>query len=370
MDAWYNGYSAGSVLPLDTPNYAKTVSEYYSAGGSTTTGPFPTSHTYKGHYVDLSSSTTASFVSSTIYNTDIILTEVCNIINSLGLNDLGGNNGPWYFPVYIDQLRPASGLNSQFCAWHTAGYCSLIGNPGVYQVFQFAFFYRLDTDLGSIDTGCSIPCQGCTYIDPINSLASISGHEMSEMRSDPAFIVGNNPSNWYFGGWYDSAGNEIGDKCAWSFPTALETFPAVTGPTTYPPSSTSSAWPITKWKMQGEWSNNAYQCSTSGCPTGVTPNPTTYANNAGQVGCIGTGPYKPSSPIVDPFVPSYEPSYEPINVPTYVPSSSVPMTLPSSTLPTIVPTRKPTIIPTRNPSRKPTTRRPTIAPHLHATKFN
>jgi len=78
------------------------------------------------------------------------------------------------------------------------------------------------------------------------ALANVSAHELSEARTDP--------SN---GGWYDSSGAENGDKCSWTFNVPFVTF------------SNGSTW-----KVQGEWSNNAY---TSG---------TGYPNNSGQNGCL------------------------------------------------------------------------------------
>ena len=43
------------------------------------------------------------------------------------------------------------------------------------------------------------------------AIANVSGHELSEARSDPA-----SP-----GAWYDSSGQENGDKCAWTFNVPL-----------------------------------------------------------------------------------------------------------------------------------------------------
>ncbi len=59
------------------------------------------------------------------------------------------------------------------------------------------------------------------------------------------------------GGWYDQQGNEDGDKCAWTFNVPHVTF------------SNASIW-----KIQGEWSNNAYNTGTG------------YPNLSGQPGCL------------------------------------------------------------------------------------
>lgn len=60
------------------------------------------------------------------------------------------------------------------------------------------------------------------------------------------------------GAWYDGSGNENGDKCAWTFGAPAVTF------------SNGS-----HWKIQGEWSNKAYDTQTG-----------SYANSSGQKGCL------------------------------------------------------------------------------------
>ena len=79
------------------------------------------------------------------------------------------------------------------------------------------------------------------------ALANVTAHELSEARSDPT-----NP-----GAWYDGAGAENGDKCAWTFNVPLVTL------------SNNS-----QWKLQGEWSNVAYNTNTG------------YPNASGQHGCV------------------------------------------------------------------------------------
>jgi hypothetical protein len=80
----------------------------------------------------------------------------------------------------------------------------------------------------------------------------VSGHEFSEMLTDPRLDA-----------WYDSAGSENADKCAWSFGTPLLTFP------------NGSAW-----KIQGNWSNSAFTASSG------------YPNSSGQRGCLDGGNFK------------------------------------------------------------------------------
>ena len=202
LDTWYTGFS--------NSNYAKASDEYTGTNGQV--GP---SNTYGGHIVD---TTAASGGGST----SAILAEVCkSIANPV-------SNG--YYPVYVDLPRG----NSGYCAYHSYGSC---GSTPV----QFAFFWKLDGD-----AGCDPQDTSGLHPQGLAALANVSGHELSEERSDPRN-----------GGWYDSRNQENGDKCAWTFGAPLVTF------------SNGS-----QWKIQGEWSNAAYNAGTG------------YPNSSGQKGCL------------------------------------------------------------------------------------
>ncbi|MEO7966957.1 MAG: hypothetical protein ABIT38_23920 [Gemmatimonadaceae bacterium] len=155
-----------------------------------------------------------------------ILAAVCrNIPNP----DQSGNG---YYPVYTDIPRG----NAGYCAWHSAGTCFGVR-------VQFAFFWKLDGD-----SGCD-PVDGSgLHTQGLAALANVTAHELSEAVTDPA-----NP-----GAWYDGQGYENADKCAWVFnATSLTTL-------------SNGA----KFKVQGNWSNAAYNAGTG------------YANSSGQKGCI------------------------------------------------------------------------------------
>jgi hypothetical protein len=205
LDSWYIGFSSS--------NYAKTSDEYTGTNG--TVGAVTT---HLGHFIDLSTAGNGN-------STSAILAEVCKEIVS---PDPGGNG---YYPVYVDTKRG----NNGYCAYHSVGTCH-----GV--TVQFAFFFNLDGD-----PGCDPADTTTGHSQGLAALANVSGHELSEARSDPA-----NP-----GAWYDSSGAENGDKCAWTF--NVPSVPFSNG---------------TKWKIQGEWSNAAYTAGTG------------YPNSSGQRGCL------------------------------------------------------------------------------------
>jgi hypothetical protein len=141
--------------------------------------------------------------------TSAILAEVCKVIG----NNVQANG---YYPVYVDTKRG----NAGYCAWHSWGSC---GNTNV----QFAFFFNLDGD-----SGCDPQDTETGHSQGLAALANVSGHELSEFLTDPRGS-----------GWYDRSGAENSDKCAWTF-----------GPNAIPFGNSTGQ----VWKIQGNWSNDAY----------------------------------------------------------------------------------------------------------------
>ena len=209
LDTWYGGFGGS--------NYAKTNIEYTGSNGTVGTAT-----TYQGHIVDTSAASGGN-------NTSTILAEVCKQVTAGNIVPDPSGNG--FYPVYTDKPRG----NAGFCAWHSAGSCGG-------KVVQFAFFWKLDGD-----PGCDPADSSGLHSQGLAALANVSGHELSEAMTDPA-----SP-----GAWYDSSGQENGDKCAWTWGAPLVTF------------SNGS-----KWKIQGEWSNQAYTAGTG------------YPNSSGQRGWL------------------------------------------------------------------------------------
>jgi hypothetical protein len=225
---WGTGWNSASftgdkIIGMDTfystvgnSSYAHTCSEYSDPSGDRLSD----SITYNGHIVDTAPASGGQRAIS-------ILAEVCRVVTNPRPNG--------YYPVYVDIPRG----NAKYCAWHSAGSCN--GVP-----VQFAFFFNLDGD-----PGCDPQDTSGLHSQGLAALANVSGHELSETRTDPGLNA-----------WFDSTGAENGDKCAWTFGTNLLVF------------SHNS-----KWKIQGNWSNEAYT------------NGTGYPNATGQRGCIDGGNY-------------------------------------------------------------------------------
>jgi hypothetical protein len=218
-------YSGDKMTGIDSfnagfgsSNYAKTSDEYSGSNGAV--GPSATAHT---HVVDTSAAAGGS-------SAQTILNEVAKEMSngSVPLDTTG--NG--YYAVYVDLKRPQS---AGYCAWHASG---TVNGKRV----QFAFFWNLDGD-----AGCDPGDTTTGHSQGLAAIANVSGHELSEARTDPT-----SP-----GAWYDSSGQENGDKCAWTFNVPSVTF--------------SNG---THWMVQGEWSNAAYNTGTG------------YPNLYGQRGCL------------------------------------------------------------------------------------
>jgi hypothetical protein len=133
-------------------------------------------------------------------------------LNEVAKETAGNPQANAYYPVYSDQPRGSAG----YCAWHSSGTINGI-------TVQFGFFFALDGDSGCDPTAPT----NLGHSQGLSALANVSGHELSEMLTDPQLNA-----------WYDTKGAENSDKCAWTY-GGLVTIGSQT------------------WKIQGNWSNAA-----------------------------------------------------------------------------------------------------------------
>jgi hypothetical protein len=180
-------------------SYAGTNTEYTDSSG----GSVSSAVSYNGAVIDTSRAPNSG------NNPSVILAEVAKTITNPVPNG--------YYPVYVDQPRGGA----HFCAWHSYGTVNGVG-------VQFAFFFNLDGD-----RGCDPESPSTAYSQGMAALANVSGHELSETLTDPQLNA-----------WYDGQGAENSDKCAWTFGSRLVRFRNGTS-----------------WKIQGNWSNAAYNAN-------------------------------------------------------------------------------------------------------------
>ena len=204
IDSFFTGYGGS--------NYAGASTEYAGNNGQVTRDV-----QYLGHVLDTRAAPTKAL------STSSAVAEACRITN----------NAPDPLALYLIYTSTGAG-HVNYCAWHSYGTCSN-GAP-----VQVAYMPNIDGI-----AGCDPGDTSGLHSQGLAALANVTAHELSETITDPRN-----------GGWYDSSGNENGDKCAWSFFT----------PVLLRNGST--------WKLQMEWSNAAYTANAG------------HANRSGQNGCL------------------------------------------------------------------------------------
>jgi len=166
LDSFFGGFGGSG--------YAGTNTEYTGTNGKVTT-----SSTYLGHVID------AAAAPSGAPSVSAAVAEACKMTS----------NAPDPNALYLLYTATGAG-NVGYCAWHSYGNCS---NGAAVQV---AYMPNIDGIAGCdpVDT------YGTGHSHGLAAVANVTAHELSETITDPRN-----------GGWYDSGGNENGDKCAWSF---------------------------------------------------------------------------------------------------------------------------------------------------------
>ena len=208
MAAFFSGFSSSSIATA-SDEYTGTNGQ---VNGKTTAG---------GVYSDTSTPPSRAL------STSAAVAEVCKVTN----------NAPNPNAVYFIFTSTGAGHVS-YCAWHSWGSC---GSTPV----QVAYMPNL-----SGVSGCDIGSANYNgHSAALAALANVTSHELSEAITDPQGT-----------GWFDSSGQENGDKCAWAF---------LSEPAPEPISLGSS-----HWALQGEWSNAAYTAGSG------------YLNRSGQAGCL------------------------------------------------------------------------------------
>lgn len=116
-----------------------------------------------------------------------------------------------YFLITDAAVTASSGFCTSYCGWHSVA---------TYKAT--AIKYSFVGDAGRCPTSCSVfsstvkPPNGDVGMD---GAVSVFAHELVETTSDPNLNA-----------WYDSRGNENGDKCAWTFGTTAKIAATVVWP--------------------------------------------------------------------------------------------------------------------------------------------
>ena len=199
------GYLANSACVSGScTGLSALVNQYYIA-------PTKTALTYSGTYSDTSTPPSSAPTTSSI------LSEAYKVVVTM---NKGKMDPQGIYLVYTTNF-PAK---AAYCGWHGAG--SVNKAP-----FTVSYLPNLTTVAGCAATYLPSYLSSTNTLG-VDSVVNVTSHELYETVTDPQLNA-----------WYDSTGQEIGDKCAWTTSTKV-----VAGKT---------------FTIQQEWSNIAKACASS-----------------------------------------------------------------------------------------------------------
>jgi phosphate-induced protein 1 len=141
--------------------------------------------------VAFAGSATDNYSRGTSLSDNDIATIVTSAISTGGLPK--DQNGV-YFVLTSPDVRETSGFCTIYCGWHTDG-----------AILAADIKYAFIGDADQCPSACAAQSPGPNSTTGPDAMASIVAHELEEAVTDPDLNA-----------WYDSAGNENADKCAWT----------------------------------------------------------------------------------------------------------------------------------------------------------
>ena len=191
---WYGTWDGSSIGILS--NFASHIggSQYYNIN----TGYFDGTGTSISNSVGFAGSVNdANSRGSSLSENDIWLI----VNNALSHGSLPVDSNGVYFVLTAGNIQVA-GFGSSYCGWH---------NQNSYNNTNIQYAWVGNPDPTQL-SGCAEQTVSPNANPGADAMASIIAHELEESVTDPAQSA-----------WYDSSGNEIADKCAWTYGS---TYPA------------------------------------------------------------------------------------------------------------------------------------------------
>lgn len=191
---WYGNWNQGNGS--DTPDGQQILRDFAgSIGGAPY---FLINTTYSGVQggVIFGGETTDNYSRGTRLRDRDIQTIVTSAISS---GRLPYNTNGVYFVLTSSDVSELSGFCTKYCGWHTAGTAS-VGR------IRYSFVGNANRCLNA----CAAQNIGPNGNAGVDAMVSIIAHELEEAATDPDLNA-----------WYDSAGAENADKCAWTFGQTL-----------------------------------------------------------------------------------------------------------------------------------------------------
>lgn len=209
-------------------NYNSLILRYFGDVGNTglyannsqytdSTGATPSKAVLAGSWVD-----TSPYSSSTIQDSDI-QNEVTNAQN---VNGWTSDITHVFFVFTAQNETICSGSECSFTTF--CGYHSFFGTNTIYAAMPY---------VGGVQ-GCNTPSSPNN--DDADSTINVASHEQMEAATDPLINA-----------WTDASGQEIGDKCNFTFATAASDGSDVT-------------WSNDPYLVQEEWDNAQNGCAITG----------------------------------------------------------------------------------------------------------
>ena len=185
---WYGTWDASSISILS--NFASHIggSQYFNIN----TGYFDGNGASISNSVSFAGSANDNYSQGHNLNDNSIWQAVAN---ALSHGSLPIDSNGVYFVMTSGDVQ-VSGFGSSFCGWHSQ---QTYNNTKI----QFAFVGNPDPSQMS---GCAEQTVSPNANPGADAMANIVAHELEESVTDPAQDA-----------WYDSSGNEVADKCAWTF---------------------------------------------------------------------------------------------------------------------------------------------------------
>jgi serine protease len=217
LESFYNGAGGASWTNTVTQYCQGVPSGTFSCGGSGTKAGNP-SHIYAGVWNDTS-------VAPNKPRQSQIAAEAVKAAQHFG-NNTSASNASVQYVIATSHGHNSSGFGTSYCAYHSST-SSTVGNVA-YTNLPYI------TDAGA---SCGANFNG---LGADAGITIVGGHEMAETMTD----------QFPNGGWLDSGGSEIGDKCAW-----ISSGQGASADTTF----STGTFPV-----QSLWSN-AFNSGSGGC---------------------------------------------------------------------------------------------------------
>jgi hypothetical protein len=191
---WYGNWNQANGT--DTPAGQQIVRDFLQSVGGSPYYNINTTYSVSGKTITgnvvWGGETTDTGSKGTTLTDTAVRTVIANAITAKKLpNDANGI----YLLLSSSNIAESSGFCSRYCGWHTYG--SVSGTK-----IRYSFVGNAARCLN----GCAAQTVSPNGNAGVDGMLSVIAHELEEATTDPDL-----------NGWYDSAGAENGDKCAWTF---------------------------------------------------------------------------------------------------------------------------------------------------------